>query len=714
MLKAATSSAGNSYAVRHTANDAEALQPAANGWSIGNASFSGTTSNNTTTWTADAGSKALVMHIAAAARSPHVTNLGTTTTTGSAVSTTTSQSVAVTTGANSGGYTLTSVEIPLKQTTAGGVTVALHADASGDPAASAVANAAFTGTAPTGTSSFTDTTFTCAGTGCDLAGGTGGTKYHIVVTASSGAYEWRNSSSNPTETTVPTGSGWDIGDSHSKTGSNWAATTNHNLVRADFAFKTSLDVTAGPGENTATLTLTGHEGGWWYQADGSGPLAVNCHRADGASLSFLALTKRTTYTITAYSNDTCTTSLANVKFTTTGAALSFTNVTSTTATLNIDGHTAQWWYKADASPDNTCQGPVAAGTSTESLTGLTSGSTYVYTAYKAANCGDADEIAEATVTLVDVAVSNLGETSVQGCPAGVNNTTVRKCAAGFTTGANSAGYTLKSVTADFQSKGGSPGDLIVALHAASTSNSDHPAATALATLSGANPADDGGRATFTCSGSGCDLTASTTYFIVMSTADTSGSGDNSWWWDGTNSDAETLTPTGNGWSLANGGVADSGSGWAAMGSRNQTPMPMMQVGANNKAVTLTASNIAATTATLTIAGHTGAWYYKANNAPHTTCSASAVSGASTNLTGLAAGTSYVYTAYSNSGCTTLLAQESFTTLASLTASSVTGTGATLTIAGQHRQLARTRRTARPGRVVQHDRRSRGRRRRSAP
>ena len=218
VLKAATSGAGNSYAVRHTANDAEALQPAANGWSIGNASFGGTTSNNTTTWTADAGSKALVMHIAAAARSPHVTNLGTTTTTGSAVSTTTSQSVAVTTGANSGGYTLTSVEIPLKQTTAGGVTVALHADASGDPAASAVANAAFTGTAPTGTSSFTDTTFTCAGTGCDLAGGTGGTKYHIVVTASSGAYEWRNSSSTPTETTVPTGSGWDIGDSHSKNG----------------------------------------------------------------------------------------------------------------------------------------------------------------------------------------------------------------------------------------------------------------------------------------------------------------------------------------------------------------------------------------------------------------------------------------------------------------------------------------------------------------
>ena len=132
-------------------------------------------------------------------------------------------------------------------------------------------------------------------------------------------------------------------------------------MRANFAFKTSLDVTAGPGENTATLTLTGHEGGWWYQADGSGPLAVNCHRADGASLSFLALTKRTTYTITAYSNDTCTTSLANVTFTTTGAEISFSNVTSTTATLNIDGHTAAVVVQGRRQPRQHLPGPRRGG-----------------------------------------------------------------------------------------------------------------------------------------------------------------------------------------------------------------------------------------------------------------------------------------------------------------------------------------------------------------
>ena len=60
-------------------------------------------------------------------------------------------------------------------------------------------------------------------------------------------------------------------------------------------------------------------------------------------------------------------------------------------------------------------------------------------------------------------------------------------------------------------------------------------------------------------------------------------------------------------------------------------------------------------ATLTIGNHTGNWYYKANAAPHASCSSSAVTGASVNLTGLSSNTSYTYAAYSDSGCSTLLA-----------------------------------------------------------
>ena len=98
---------------------------------------------------------------------------------------------------------------------------------------------------------------------------------------------------------------------------------------------------------------------------------------------------------------------------------------------------------------------------------------------------------------------------------------------------------------------------------------------------------------------------------------------------------------------------------------------------------LTASNVAATTATLTMAQWSGNWYYKATSGPHTTCQGRVAAGTNTkDLTGLTAGTSYTYSAYSDSTCSTLLATASaFTTTAQLTASSITASGATLTISG---------------------------------
>ena len=79
---------------------------------------------------------------------------------------------------------------------------------------------------------------------------------------------------------------------------------------------------------------------------------------------------------------------------------------------------------------------------------------------------------------------------------------------------------------------------------------------------------------------------------------------------------------------------------------------------------LTTSAVTATTATLTIAHHgSGAWYYKATTGPHTTCQGPVAAGTtSVDLTGLTAGASYVYSAYSDSGCSTLIATAaSFTT-----------------------------------------------------
>ena len=79
---------------------------------------------------------------------------------------------------------------------------------------------------------------------------------------------------------------------------------------------------------------------------------------------------------------------------------------------------------------------------------------------------------------------------------------------------------------------------------------------------------------------------------------------------------------------------------------------------------LSTSNLAATTATLTLTGHTGNWYTKYTTPSGGTCSAVVSSGTTTaHLTGLTAGTSYSYKAYSDSGCTTAnaLASDTFLT-----------------------------------------------------
>ena len=68
-------------------------------------------------------------------------------------------------------------------------------------------------------------------------------------------------------------------------------------------------------------------------------------------------------------------------------------------------------------------------------------------------------------------------------------------------------------------------------------------------------------------------------------------------------------------------------------------------------VTLTASDVKATTATLTIANHSGDWHYKHTTPTGGQCSA-AVSGTVANLTGLTANTDYVFAAYSDGGCAT--------------------------------------------------------------
>ena len=226
-------------------------------------------------------------------------------------------------------------------------------------------------------------------------------------------------------------------------------------------------------------------------------------------------------------------------------ALTVSNITATGATLHLANYSGQWWYKADVGPDSTCQGPVAAGAGSESLTGLTESQSCTYSAYS----GDLLETAAQFTTPPNV--SNLFETSAQGFKSTTGGAWL---ANGFTTDtSNSGGYTLDRVVVPLSGNS----NLTIRLFA-TASGTTNPGAS-LVTLSASVGADANGDYTFTCSGSGCDLSVNTRYFLVLN----SDSGY-SHTWEHTESDNETNAPSGRGWTIENTyrSSTTSGTGWA--------------------------------------------------------------------------------------------------------------------------------------------------------
>ncbi len=347
--------------------------------------------------------------------------------------------------------------------------------------------------------------------------------------------------------------------------------------------------------------------------------------------------------------------------------LSASSSSATGATLTIGGHVAQWWYKADTGPDSTCKGPVAANTATKNLTGLSGATSYVYTAYSASGCASANLLATAAAFTTPVSVSNLSETVAGLFTVGSNAAYAQE----FTTGPNTGGYTLSSVTVDFT----------LVTDASAVTVAIHDSAIELSTTLTGTAAT--GQAEFTCS-SNCELDADTSYFVHVSASSAH--------LTNTESDAETLTPSGNGWSIAD-AARDQSDNWGNSSGKSM----LIKVTATPKP-SLASSSVTATGATLTIGGHTGAWWYKSATTGKTTCT-SAGSVTSVNVTGLTASTAYVFTAYSDSGCSTsVAAAPSFTTpLASPTgvvaSASKGGVSVTWTATGVDKAQVRTRTSA---------------------
>ena len=356
----------------------------------------------------------------------------------------------------------------------------------------------------------------------------------------------------------------------------------------------------------ATLTIANYTGAWYYKHTNTGATCDGPVSAGTSAKNLTGLTAGTSYTYSAYSDATCTTGnlLATAAQFTTLSSLTASSITATGATLTIAGHTTAWHYKATTGPHTTCQAEVAAGTSTASLTGLTGNTSYTYSAYSDATCSTLIATA-ASFTTPYAHVTNLATTS----PGDSDINSSRQQGVDFTTGSNSGGYTLESVTIPLREKTAGAGALAITLHEQTGSA---PSSTTLATLtlSGTAPTSTYANTVFTCSGAGCELGDGKTYYIV---ATLTGTGEYAMQYSA-EQEVESTDPSDSGWSIGYSAFKIAGSSWSSWND-----LHLIRIDFTIKP-SLTASAVTTTTATLNIAHHGGdAWYYKATSGPHTTC-----------------------------------------------------------------------------------------------
>ena len=481
------------------------------------------------------------------------------------------------------------------------------------------------------------------------------------------------------------------------------------------SFKTpGLDGSADTNANTLTLTIvnwTKADGtttaAWWYRQ--TAPTAGTCTPvAEGTSSVTLSgftfdHTNRNQYVYEAYSKVGCDAADAIARkhlFPAYSSRGGVEHVTATTATFLAynTGANSQWGYKSTET-GAPCVGPFdgfgSQGFASAPVTGLTPGTTYTFQAYASdqSTACSARFDTDVTFTTAPASVSNLGERQA-GSTLPVGWSANDWTASAFTTGTGASSFTLERVTLLFGGSGiGMPApeyDLNVRLFSAG-SDGNPDAAIANAALSGpARPAENS-TAVYECSGDGCALDTDTDYYVVLSVPvpqcrtfegvqDCSGTTGRAYYWQRAGTNNETASPADSGFSIANEirHTDDGGSTWTRL-----LRAVMFSVEYAMPAPSLDASAITTSTAALTLANEGGesAWYARQLSPSEGTCSSAIANGSTLALTGLQQNTGYTYAAYRDSACTQVAASGTFTTLRTLTASSVTDTTATLALSG---------------------------------
>ena len=404
-------------------------------------------------------------------------------------------------------------------------------------------------------------------------------------------------------------------------------------------------------ETGATLTLTGHSESWHWKRMSPTPVSACNNVATGSTADLDGLTPGQAYTYHAFNAQSCAgeNKLAETSFT----ALDFDVVSkaNTTVTMELKHYPAgqQWWYKRTWPTPGTCS-PVS-GTQT-TATGLTKNTSYTFNAYRTADCAAADwlgilytktppphalyadDLAQTTATL-RLANANIAWWHKRTSPAGtactsVANGTTTSGISGLTA---STAYTYTAYRTACSAAGEIDDIDFVTL----------PAAPAKPTVSAGT-----GEVTLSWTPDSAGGAVIDKWQYAYKT--TGGFGA---WTDVPGSGATTTSYTVP--DLASGtahvfkvrahnGTSGGGAGAASPESDSVTPL----------AVTLTAGSVEAATATLTLANHTGSWYYQYTSPTGGTCSGEQT-GTTADVTGLSGNTSYTFKVYSDVNCGTEVA-----------------------------------------------------------